>query len=109
MDHTWTLPFYMALEKQMCTDLFGQLFMQQTYQQHCNFDFQQHHKNVNPWQQISPSEAKLALIIVLDALMECCSGQVRKAGFRRETLAFCDWNQQNWDWRQSDRADMRGS
>ena len=25
---------------------------------------------------------------------------VRKAGFRRETLAFCDWNQQNWDWRQ---------
>ena len=34
---------------------------------------------------------------------------VRKAGFRRETLAFCDWNQQNWDWRQSDRADMRGS
>ena len=36
-------------------------------------------------------------------------GRVRKAGFRRETLAFCDWNQQNWDWRQSDRADMRGS
>ena len=34
---------------------------------------------------------------------------VRKAGFRRETLAFCDWNQQNWDWRQSDRADMRRS
>ena len=36
-------------------------------------------------------------------------GRVRKAGFRRETLAFCDWNQQNWDWRQSDRADMRSS
>ena len=75
MDHTWTLPFHMALEKQMCTDLFGWLFMQQTYQQHCNFDFQQHWKNVNPWQQISPSEAKLALTIVLDALTECCSGQ----------------------------------
>ena len=65
----------MALEKQMCTDWFGQLFMQQTYQQHCNFDFRQHWKNVNPWQQISHSEAKLALIIVLDALTECCSGQ----------------------------------
>ena len=35
--------------------------------------------------------------------------EVRKAGFRRDTLAFCDWNQQNWNWRQSDRADMRGS
>ena len=35
--------------------------------------------------------------------------RVRKVGLRRETLAFCDWNQQNWDWRQSDRADMRSS
>ena len=59
----------MALEKQMCTDWFGQLFMQQTYQQHCNFNFQQHWNNVNLWQQISHSEAKVALIIiVLDAI-----------------------------------------
>ena len=75
VDHTWTLAFHMALEKKMCTDWLGWLFMHQTYQQHCNFDFQQLWKNVNPWQHISHSEAKLALVIVLDALMECCSGQ----------------------------------
>ena len=53
---------------------FGLLFMQQTDAPDYSFDFQQQWQNVKKLLQISHSEAKQALIIVLAVLMECCYG-----------------------------------
>ena len=58
----------------MSIAVFGQLFTQQTNARAYSFDFQQQWWNVKKLLQISHSEAKQVLIIVLAVLMECYYG-----------------------------------